>query len=44
MERNLSSRLLYAAPEWEAGSLGWRSREVVGACPLEGLVRRDGAL
>ena len=28
-----------AAPEWQAGSLGWRSRELVVACPLEGLVR-----
>ena len=28
-----------AVPEWQAGSLGWRSRELVGACPLEGLVR-----
>ena len=29
-----------AAPEWQAGSLRWRSRELVAACPLEGLVRR----
>ena len=28
-----------AALEWQAGSLGWRSRELVEACPLEGLVR-----
>jgi hypothetical protein len=28
-----------AAPEWQAGSIGWRSRELVVACPLEGLVR-----
>ena len=28
-----------AAPEWQAGRLGWLSRELVGACPLEGLVR-----
>lgn len=27
-----------AAPEWQARSLGWRSREVMAACPLEGLV------
>jgi len=29
-----------AAPEGQAGNLRWRSRELVGACPLEGLVRR----
>ncbi len=29
-----------AAPEWQAGSLRGRSKEVVAACPLEGLVRR----
>jgi hypothetical protein len=28
-----------AAPEWQAGRLGWRSRDLVVACPLEGLVR-----
>ena len=28
-----------AAPEWQARSLGWRSRELEVACPLEGLVR-----
>jgi hypothetical protein len=28
-----------AAPEWQAMSLGRRSRELVAACPLEGLVR-----
>jgi hypothetical protein len=28
-----------AAPEWQAGSLGWWSRDLVGACPLEGCVR-----
>jgi len=27
-----------ADPEWQARSLGWRSRELVVACPLEGLV------
>ena len=27
-----------AAPEWQAGSLGWRSRGLMVACPLEGLV------
>ena len=27
-----------AAPEWQAGSMGWRRRELVVACPLEGLV------
>jgi hypothetical protein len=29
-----------AAPEWQARSLRGRSRELVVACPLEGLVRR----
>jgi hypothetical protein len=29
-----------AAPEWQAMSLGWRSRDHVVACPLEGLVLR----
>jgi hypothetical protein len=29
-----------AAPEWQAGSLGWRSRGLVEAYPLEGPVRR----
>jgi hypothetical protein len=28
-----------AALEWQAGSLGLRSREPIAACPLEGLVR-----
>jgi hypothetical protein len=27
-----------AAPEWQAKSVGWRSRKLVVACPLEGLV------
>ena len=27
-----------AAPEWQARCLGWLSRELVVACPLEGLV------
>ena len=27
-----------AALEWQAWSLGWRSGEVMAACPLEGLV------
>ena len=26
-----------AAPEWQAMSLGWHSRELMVACPLEGL-------
>ncbi len=30
-----------AAPEWQARSLGCRSIELAGACPLEGLVRRS---
>ncbi len=29
-----------AAPEWQATSLGLRSRYLVVACPFEGLVRR----
>jgi hypothetical protein len=29
-----------AAPEWQAHTLRWRSRELAVACPLEGLVRR----
>jgi hypothetical protein len=28
-----------AAPEWQAGILGWQSRVLVVACPLEGPVR-----
>jgi len=28
-----------AAPEWQAVSLGWRSRELMAACPLKGCVR-----
>jgi hypothetical protein len=28
-----------AALEWQAGSLRWRSGELLVACPLEGLVR-----
>ncbi len=32
-----------AAPEWQADSLRWRSREIMEACPLEGLVRLPGA-
>lgn len=27
-----------AAPEWQASRLCWRSRLLLGACPLEGLV------
>jgi hypothetical protein len=30
-----------AAPEWQAGSLGWRSRKQMEAWPLEGLVGRN---
>ncbi len=29
-----------AAPEWQARNLGWRSRLLLVACPLKGLVRR----
>lgn len=28
-----------AAPEWQAGSLRWRSGEIMVARPIEGLVR-----
>jgi len=35
--------LYNVAPEWQAGSLWWRSREWSVACPLEGLVRRVAA-
>jgi hypothetical protein len=27
-----------AAPEWQAGSLGWRSNGLMVACPLKGRV------
>jgi len=30
-------RLANAAPEWQAGSLGWWRRDLVGACPLGGV-------
>ena len=30
-----------AAPEWPARSFGRRSQELLGACPLEGLVRHS---
>jgi hypothetical protein len=30
-----------AAPEWQAGSLRWRSRKQMEACPFEGLVGRN---
>jgi hypothetical protein len=29
---------LQRAPEWQAESLRWHSKELVAACPLEGLV------
>jgi hypothetical protein len=35
----LVQRWLNAAPEWQALSMRLRSREIVMACPLEGLVR-----
>jgi hypothetical protein len=38
------SSLVNAAPEWQAGSLEWRSRELMAACPLEGLVGRPSSL
>jgi len=28
-----------AAPEWQAGCFGWRSRELMAVCLLEGCVR-----
>jgi hypothetical protein len=31
-----------AAPEWQAGTPRRRSGESLVACPLEGLVRREG--
>ena len=33
-----------AGPEWQAGSLGWRSGEFAVACPLEGLVGLPSSL
>jgi len=33
-----------AAPEWQTERLGWRSRELVAACPLKGLVGRPSSL
>ena len=30
-----------AALEWQAESMRWHSKELVVACPLEGLVRRS---
>jgi len=30
-----------AALEWQASCLGWLSRELMGACPLEGFVSRS---
>jgi hypothetical protein len=38
--RSIFPKMPNAAPEWQAGKLGWYSRELVVACPLEGLVRR----
>jgi hypothetical protein len=32
-----------AASEWQARSLGWRSRDLEVACPLERCVRSDAA-
>jgi hypothetical protein len=32
-----------AGLEWQARSLGWRSGELVVACPLEGLVRKSSS-
>ena len=33
-----------AAPEWQAGSFGWRCKVLVMACPLEGPDRRSDYL
>jgi hypothetical protein len=33
-----------AAPEWQARSFGWQSKELIVACPLEGLVRTANLL
>jgi hypothetical protein len=41
--RENPSNGLNAAPEWQAGSIGWRSMKLVEACPLEGLVRTQYA-
>jgi len=35
----LNSSSLNAAPEWQAESLGWRSRGLLEAYSIEGLVR-----
>jgi hypothetical protein len=35
----LARRTPNAATEWQAMSWGWRRREIMVACPLEGLVR-----
>jgi hypothetical protein len=39
--RNRLLGLSNAAPEWQAGNMWWRGRELAVACPLEGLVRRS---
>ena len=35
----IATALGNAAPEWQARSIGWRSKKLAVACPLEGLVR-----
>ena len=40
-DRFFSLLLSNAAPEWQPRSMWWRCRELVVACPLEGLVRLD---
>lgn len=38
-DRQESCNVYNDAPEWQAKSLGWRSRELVEVCLLEGCVR-----
>jgi hypothetical protein len=37
----LIAQKAYAALEWQARSMGWQSRGLVVACPLEELVRQS---
>jgi len=41
---SLGEKRANAAPEWQAMRLGWLSRELMGACPLEGCVRSVASL
>jgi hypothetical protein len=38
VNRGMYGVVFDAAPEWQVMSLGWRSRRIVVACPLERLV------